>query len=61
MHVLYPSPPRLAVSVIVVTMLLIALAHSLQLLAYVYFAVVTILYLSEVLASYHILYHKVIS
>ena len=43
---LYPSPPGIAASAIVITILLVALAHSLQLLAYMYFTVAAIPHLS---------------
>ena len=59
--IFYSSPPRLAASVVVVTILLIALAYSLQLLAYMYFRVVAMLHLLEASTSYHVLSHKVIS
>ena len=43
--VLFSSPPRLASSVIVITTLIIAFAHSLQFLEYVYFIAATMSYL----------------
>ena len=69
LHMLYPYLPRLAASVILITTLLIALAHSLQLLVYVYYTVyvyvhvhvVTMPHLLEASTSYHILSHKAIS
>ena len=57
---LYPSLPRLATSVVVVDILLIALAYSLQLLAYVYFAVAIMLHILEASTFYHILSYKAI-
>ena len=47
----YFSPPRLAASVIVITMLIIALTRSLQILAYVYFTVATMPHLLEASTS----------
>ena len=61
LQMLCPSPPGLAVSVIILTKLLVAPTHSLQLLAYVCFAVAAIPYLSEFSTSYYILSHKAIS
>ena len=58
---LYPSPPRLVASVIDVIALLATPAHSLQLLAYMNFAVTEMQHLQEVLTSYHVLSHKAIS
>ena len=58
---LYLSHPRLVASVIAITTLLVAFAHSFQLLAYLYFAVVAMPYILEASTSYHILSHKAIS
>ena len=58
---LYPFPPGLAASVVVLNILLVAPTPSLQQLAYMYFAVATMPYLLEVLTSYHVLSHKAIS
>ena len=58
---LYPSLPRLAASVVGLNTLLIALTHSLQLLAYIYFTVAAMPYLLKALTSYYILSHKAIS
>ena len=61
LHVLCPSPLGLAASVVASTMLLIVSTHSLQLLAYMYFAVAAMLYLSEGSTSYYVLSYKAIS
>ena len=53
-----PSLPRLAASVVDFTTLIVALIHSLQLLAYVYFTVATTPHLLEASTCYHILFHK---
>ena len=58
---LYPSPPRLAASVVVATILLVIFAHSLQLLVFVCFIVAATPHLLEAATSYHILSYKAIS
>ena len=57
----YPSLPGLVASDIFIAILLIAPIYSLQYLAYVYCALALILYLLEVLASYHILFCKLVA
>ena len=54
------SLPRLAVSVEIFTTLLVAPVCRLKQLAYVYFAVATMPYLSDASISYHILFHRAI-
>ena len=54
---LYPSTLRLAASI---TTTLVAPTHSLQLLAYVYFTVVTTIHLLEASTYHHVLSHKAI-
>ena len=61
LHILYPSLPRLEDSVTALTTLLVTLAHSIQLLSFVYFVVAAKLHLLEGSTSYHILSHKAIS
>ena len=61
LHMLYPSLPGLAASIVVLTTLIVTPAHSPQLLAYMYFAVSAMPHLLEASTSYHVLSHKAIS
>ena len=61
LHVLYPSPPRLAASVIVFTTSLVAPICGLPQLVYLCFAVATMPHPLEASTYYHVLFHKVIS